>query len=249
MHEIVASLRFPGPNYYEVLRWLHEDLKPATYVEIGVFRGNSLRLAAPTTVALGIDPSPEVDDRWTAQTHVLRITSSEFFARHTLKEFFGVNCFSLAFVDGLHQFEQAVDDIFHLEVYAQPESIIAVHDTIPLDEKTAARQRNTMFHTGDVWKVIPFLRHYRPDLELVTIRTGPSGLSLIRQLNPSRKGSWTDIEALDQFRNLPWEYYKQHRDEFLETITNERGAVAEWLSRRGIVSTSSSVNQGLGQPV
>src|SRR5208282_4872103 len=29
MHWAVACMRFPGPNYYEVLRWLHEELKPA----------------------------------------------------------------------------------------------------------------------------------------------------------------------------------------------------------------------------
>ena len=248
MHEIVASMRFPGPNYYEVLRWLHEHLKPATYLEIGVFRGNSLKLAVPPTIALGIDPSPVVDDLWPAQTHVLGITSNQFFVRHTLQEFFGVNYFSLAFVDGLHQFEQAIDDIFHLELYAQPESIIVIHDTIPLDEKTSSRQRNTMFHTGDIWKVIPFLKHYRPDLELVTIRTGPSGLTLIRQLNPAWKRSRdVEAEAIDQFRNLSWEYFKQHRDEFLETIPNQRSAVAEWLSRRVTDCESFAANLGLGR--
>jgi hypothetical protein len=231
MHDIVASMRFPGPNYYEVLRWLHEDLKPASYLEIGVFRGHSLTLAMPPTIALGIDPAPEVDHLWRAETRVLPMASTEFFLQHTLAEFFGANCFSLAFVDGLHHFDQAIDDIFNLEAYAQPQSVIAVHDTIPLDERTAARERCTKFHTGDVWRVVPFLKHTRPDLELVTVRTGPSGLTLIRRLDPSRKRSRADIEAFGRFRELPWEHYKRHRNEFLETIPNERSAVAEWLSR------------------
>ena len=236
MHDIVASMRFPGPDYYRVLAWLHEDLKPKTYLEIGVFQGNSLRLAMPPTIALGIDPFPEVDARWRTQTQIVSMASSEFFAKHSLAEFFGVNSFSLAFVDGLHHFDQAIDDIFNLEPYAQPESVIAVHDTIPLDEKTSARTPCTRFHTGDVWKVVPFLKQCHPDLELVTVRTGPSGLTLIRRLNPSRKRSQTGTEALGRFRQLPWEYYKQHRKDFLETIPNERGAVAKWLSR------------GVGQP-
>ena len=176
MHDAVASMRFPGPDYYEVLRWLHQDLRPESYFEIGVFRGQSLMLAMPPTIAVGIDPCPEVEHRWNTKTQVLAMSSGEFFARHTLGEFFGAERFSFAFVDGLHQFEQALDDIFHLEAYARPESVIAVHDTIPLDEKTAARDRCTKFHTGDVWKVVPFLKSYRPGLELITIRTGPSGL-------------------------------------------------------------------------
>ena len=232
MHEIVARMRFPGPNYYGVLQWLHEELKPASYLEIGVFRGRSLSLAIPPTIALGIDPCPKVDHHWQTQTQVVPMTSSEFFSGHSLAEFFRADCFSLALVDGLHQFEQAIDDIFNLEAYAQPDSVIAVHDTIPLDERTAARTRSTVFYTGDVWKVVPFLKQFRPDLEVITVRTGPSGLTLIRCLNPSRKESQADTKAIARFRELPWEYYKQHRNEFLETIPNEREALAGWLSGR-----------------
>jgi hypothetical protein len=230
MHNIVAWMRFPGPNYLEVLRWLHEELKPASYLEIGVFRGRSLSLAKPPTIALGIDPCPKVDCRWPTETRVLPMTSSEFFRGRSLAEFFGTDCFSLALVDGLHRFEQALDDIFSLEAYAQPDSVIAVHDTIPLDEKTASPTRCTRFHTGDVWKVVPFLKQFRADLEIVTVRTGPSGLTLIRCRSPLSKKPQTDTEALARFRELPWAYYKQHGDEFLETIPNEREAVARWLS-------------------
>ena len=232
MHRIVASMRFPGPNYLQVLRWLHEELRPASYLEIGVARGQSLSLAMPPTIALGIDPCPRVDHHWQTQTQVVPLTSSQFFSAHSLAEFFHSDCFSLALVDGLHQFEQAIDDIFNLEVYAQPDSVIAVHDTIPLDEKTAARTRRTEFHTGDVWKVVPFLKQFRPDLEMVTVRTGPSGLTLIRRLSPSRKKPQADIEELARFRALEWEYFKQRRNEFLETIPNERDAVAGWLFGR-----------------
>lgn len=230
MHRIVARVRFPGPDYYEVLRWLHEELRPESYLEIGVFQGGSLSLAVPPTTALGIDPFPRIECRFQAPTLLLPMTSTEFFSRHVLEKFFHVNFVSLALVDGLHHFEQAVDDIFHLEVYAQPDSVIAVHDTIPLDEKTASRTRRTEFYTGDVWKVVPFLKQCRPDLEMVTVRTGPSGLTLIRGLRKSHIKSQADSETLSRFRELPWEYYKQHRNEFMETIPNERDAVAGWVS-------------------
>jgi hypothetical protein len=233
MHGIVARMRLPGPNYREVLLWLHEELRPASYVEIGVFRGRSLSLAMPPTIALGIDPRPKVDRRWQTQTQVVPMTSSEFFSEHSLEEFFGADCFSLALVDGLHLFEDAIDDILNLEVYAQPDSVIAVHDTIPLNEKTANRTRRTDFYTGDVWKVVPFLKQFRPDLEIVTVQTGPSGLTLIRRLSTCRKKHQADTQALAWFRELPWQYYKQHCNEFLETIPNERHAVARWLSGRG----------------
>ena len=232
MHDIVASMRFPGPNYYEVLRWLHEDLRPETYLEIGVFQGASLALAMPGTVALGIDPCPKVDDCWSTPTRVLRMTSTDFFSKHSLAEFFGTNSFSLAFIDGLHQFEQAIDDIFNLEVYARPNSVVAVHDTIPLDEKTAARERRTKFHTGDVWKVVPFLKQCRPDLEVATVRTGPSGLTLLRRLNSSGARTKAEVQAMGEFQDLTWEYYMRRRHAFLETIPNQREAVSSWLHNR-----------------
>lgn len=230
VHQILARMRFPGPNYYEVLRWLHEELKPETYLEIGVYRGGSLSLAVPPTIALGIDPRPRVDHPWRTQTHILAMTSTEFFSQRSVAQYFPANRFSLAFIDGLHRFEQAVEDILNLEVYAQPGSVIAVHDTIPLDEKTADRTRRTDFHTGDVWKVVPFLKESRPNVKMTTVRTGPSGLTLIRGLDASRGKSALDTEALVRFRDLPWQYYKQHRGEFLETTPNERDAVACWLS-------------------
>lgn len=232
MHNRVASMRFPGPDYYQVLGWLHEDLRPESYVEIGIFQGESLKLALPPTIAVGIDPFPEVKHRWRTKTYLLEMSSNEFFAKHRLAEFFGKGGFSFAFVDGLHRFEQAIEDIFHLEAYARPDSLVAVHDTIPLDEKTAGRDRRAVFHTGDVWKVVPFLRAYRPDLDLVTVRTGPSGLTLIRGLGQSRQRAGNESETMGQFQALPWGYYKQYREEFLQTIPNERGAIQSWLSRQ-----------------
>jgi len=229
VHMIVAATRFPGPDYYEVLRWLHEELRPERYVEIGVMSGRSLRLAAPSTIALGIDPFPELDRPRASGTRVLSMTSSDFFAKHTLAEYFGTDRFSFAFVDGSHQFQHAIGDIFSLERYAEPQSIIAIHDTLPLDEETAARVRHTTFYTGDVWKVVPFLKQHRPDLELITVRTAPSGLTLIRRLNASRTRFQPDVEGLRRFEELPWEYYKRHRDGFLETLPNDREAVMRWL--------------------
>jgi hypothetical protein len=231
MHNIVAAMRFAGPRYYEVLEWLHQELRPATYVEIGVFEGDSLRLATPPTRALGIDSSPQLKGAWRTETRLVCLTSSQFFARHTLKDFFGEDQFALAFIDGLHEFQQVIEDLSNLERFSGPDSLIAVHDTIPLDEKTAEPSRRTQFHTGDVWKVIPFLKECRPDLDVTTVRTGPSGLTLIRRLKRAEAGSKVEPDTLARFRDLPWEYFRRHRNEFLETIPNDRDAVVNWLRR------------------
>jgi Methyltransferase domain len=176
-HDAAAAARFPGAAYYEVLRWIHEELRPAVYVEIGVLHGESLRLAIPPTVALGIDPEPCANIEWRAQTTVIPSTSREFFACSDLPPI------DLAFIDGSHLFEEVIADLLDLERYARPESVILMHDTIPLDEETSARTRTTEFYTGDVWKVVPFLRRYRPELDIVTVKTAPTGLTMIRGWN------------------------------------------------------------------
>jgi hypothetical protein len=227
LHDREAAARLPGPDFYEVLGWLHEELKPASYVEIGVMSGESLKLASPPTLALGIDPAPIADQAWRTSTRIVPLTSTEFFARHDLAALLGMPHFSLAFIDGLHLFEQAIEDLYHLERYAAPDSLIAVHDTVPLDEETSGRQRRHMFHTGDVWKLIPFLACCRPDLDVITVRSAPSGLTLIRRLKPC--GAALD-GRLRQFSELSWDYYQANHEKFQRTIPSDHAALLGWLS-------------------
>ena len=86
-HDAAAAARLPGPDYYEVLRWLHEELRPAAYVEIGVSYGESLKLALPGSTALGIDPHPLADHSWRAATTIVPLSSEDYFARHRPREY------------------------------------------------------------------------------------------------------------------------------------------------------------------
>jgi len=228
VHDAAAAARFPGPDYYQVLGWLHQELQPAGYVEIGVSYGESLKLAAPPTIALGIDPAPLAEHRWKTTTRLVALPSSKFFQTCDLRDQLGMDHFSLAFIDGRHLFEQVLEDLFHLERYTAHDSLVAVHDTIPLDRETASRRRTTTFHTGDVWKIVPFLKRHRKHLHMITVRTAPSGLTLIRRLDPLRADAiWA--AQVPEFVRLPWDYYERRHEEFLETIPNERPAVTRWL--------------------
>ena len=213
-HDAAAARRFPGPDYREVLGWIHEALRPETYVEIGVGSGCSLGLARPETIAVGIDPEPAG-----GSGIVFRMASREFFAAHDLRQVLGGKPLAFAFIDGDHRFEQAVEDFSHLERCAGAGAIFAVHDTIPLDRETSARDRTTEFYTGDVWKILPFVQRSRPDLEYVTVATAPAGLTLIRGLDPAH-GAMTAPEDAREFDD-----FEREQDEFLHRIANERAAV------------------------
>lgn len=222
-HDAEAARRLPGPDYYQVLAWIHETLRPATYVEIGVGYGESLRLAVPPTVALGIDPHPLAESAGASLTRVARETSRDFFTRYDLREFLGAPHFSLAFLDGSHLIEDVAADLSSLERYASPASVVLVHDTIPLDEETSSRTRTTEFYTGDVWKIVPLLARTRPELEAVTVRTAPSGLTMIRGLGAARRLEWAEC------LNWGWSEYVISRNRDFRYLDNTRDAVSAWL--------------------
>ena len=62
--------------------------------------------------------------------------------------------------------------------------MVLIHDTFAIDALTAARERETAFWTGDVWKIVPCLREFRPYLNVFTIAAPPSGLSVVSRLDP-----------------------------------------------------------------
>lgn len=233
-HDRAAARRFPGPDYLEVLDWIHQALRPETYVEIGVLAGGSLRIARPSTVAVGIDPGTRGVTGVAAR--VFSMTSDEFFAQYDLRQVLGGRPVDFALIDGLHLFEQAFADFLKLERYAGPGTVIALHDTIPLDQETSARERTTEFYTGDVWKTVAYLRQNRPDLRMITVRTAPTGLTLIRNLDPEwaqREGAGREPAPLD------WDYYVRHHAEFLGLAPNDREVVESFCQKTAVQSTGS----------
>ena len=227
--------RLPGPAYYRVLKWTHEFLKPANYVEIGINRGVSLDQARRDTPQLiGIDPTPRVYPVIARKPHIKKaqvyeLTSDEFFERYDLTELLG-GPVVLAFIDGLHLFEQVLRDFINLERYSDGRTVILLHDCIPFSAETATRERTTDFYSGDVWKAPLALRRYRPELKMVTVRTAPTGLCLVTGLDPGNTKldeAFAEIERT--YRDYDFDYYLEHRDEMPEEIPSEVKAVGDFL--------------------
>jgi predicted O-methyltransferase YrrM len=225
--------RLPGPAYYQVLNWIHRILRPANYLEIGVHKGISLIQARRETLTIGIDPEPDIEPTLEKElpdaTTIYELTSDEFFARDDVDDLLG-GPVGLAFIDGLHLFEQVLRDFSHLEDRSAPGTVVLLHDCLPLDEVTASRERTTDFYCGDVWKAALALRRQRPELEMVTVRTAPTGLCLVRGLDSASRSLEEDLpEIVATYVDLEFSYYLAHRDEMPPEIPNERQAVRDWL--------------------
>ena len=172
-------------DYLGLLRRIHEHLRPSTYVEIGVHEGASLVLATPGTRSVGIDPAPSLRHPMSPNTSVLRQTSDAAFAGDQVSRLLDGRPVALAFIDGQHLFECALRDFIALERRCTPTSTILVHDCYPRDEMTSARERTTVFWSGDVWKLVLCLTEFRPDLQVAVADVAPTGLAIVRGLDPA----------------------------------------------------------------
>ncbi len=191
---------------HEFLRRLHERARPRNYLEIGVSDGRSLALSRVPSI--GVDPAFKVTQPQRLDVHLVKQTSDDFFARPDpilhlrsgrnplrnlrrgrapFAHYRGGTTIDLAFIDGLHLFEFALRDFMNVERFARWSSVIVFDDMLPRNVDEAARDRHTGAWTGDVFKVIPVLRQYRPDLTLVLVDTRPTGVLVVFGADPTNR--------------------------------------------------------------
>ena len=171
-------------KYLSALQQFHSTLRPASYLEIGCRHGISLALSRCPSLA--IDPDFEITQALTAPTRIFRETSDAFFATRDLTALLG-GTVDLAFVDGMHRADYVLRDILNLERHANHRSVLILDDVLPQDIAWTSRTRTTQAWTGDVYKIIPFLRRYRPDLEITVFDVEMKGLAVIHRLDPSNQ--------------------------------------------------------------
>lgn len=190
--------RAEGMPYLDLLAALHATLEPGWYLEIGTQRGRSLERARCRSIA--IDPAFGIETDVAGalpELHLFQQTSDDFFAGGFLRKN-GV-LLDLAFLDGLHLFEYLLRDFINAERHAAPAAVFALHDCMPLNANMAERDRALTASnewTGDVWKLLPILRAFRPDLALTVADCPPTGLVLVANLDSASTALADSYEAI-----------------------------------------------------
>jgi hypothetical protein len=169
-------------NRHEFLGGLHSALIPRTYVEIGINDGQGL--ARSRTRTIGVDPAFHIDRELQCDLKLVRATSDAFYARPDALDHFPEGVADFTFIDGMHLFEFALRDFINAERTSAPTSVVVFDDMLPRSAPEAARNRHTIYWTGDVFRVSAVLERYRPDLTLVPLDTHPTGLLLVVGLDP-----------------------------------------------------------------
>ena len=203
----------PGDSYITVLERIHVFLSPGSYLEIGTQSGQSLSIARCPSIA--IDPSFQVSTNvFTGKNvcHFYQIGSDEFFKMYDPTLILSRRL-DLVFLDGMHWFEFLLRDFMNSELHCNPNSIIAIHDCLPLDLFSARRDIHDMtaqetsshpgWWTGDVWKVVVILQRYRPELKITALDASPTGLILITGLDPGNTVLQDNyFKILDEFSSV-----------------------------------------------
>ena len=201
---------------HKLLKVLHDRLKPRFYLEIGVQTGKSLKLAKCN--AIGIDPMPRPNIKLQKNHTLLRMTSDDFFAKHSENHLKGAP--DLVFIDGMHLYEYALRDFLNVERYADTNTLVVIDDIFPGHPAQAERQRRTRAWTGDVWKLPFFIEEKRKNLKVTKLDIFPTGLMI--------------IEGFDKKK-----LEKNSFDSKIE-FTNEQLDLA--IKRKGSIKTSDFLN-------
>lgn len=185
-----------GHSYQEVLTQLSKIRAVQRYLEIGVCGGKTFANIS-CNAAIGVDPNYLLNSNIMLnkeRAFLFQMTSDVFFRSVDAKQFLDGEP-DLVFLDGMHKFEYLLRDFYNSEKICGKHSLIAVHDCLPLTRTMANRDEQVAramsigtnyenWWTGDVWKLIPILQKYRPDLRLIAVSAPPTGLLFITNLNP-----------------------------------------------------------------
>ena len=184
-----------GTHYTKILRDLHTTLSPKSYLEIGTETGRTLELA--TCPSIAVDPNFKLQSGTVVINkpvcHLYQMTSDDFFASHNPSTILG-RPIDVAFLDGMHRCEFLLRDFLNTEKFCRRNSIILLHDCLPLEypmttrvrgAATASREERQPWWTGDVWRTAQALKQFRPDLVLTAYDAALTGLVAITNLDPA----------------------------------------------------------------
>lgn len=188
-----AVFRHSGVDYRDFFGHINELLSPQSYLEIGTETGASV--SKFTCNAVMIDPNFKLEHSVIGKRErslFFQMTSDDFFEKFDPRLLIGP--IDIGFLDGLHHFEALLRDFINFERHAYSGSMAVLHDCLPLNVRMAGRVHEhgpeaenadtRLFWTGDVWRLIPILKEYRPDLEIIYVDCPPTGLVLCAKLNP-----------------------------------------------------------------
>ena len=209
-------------NRIEIVQKIINKINAKKYLEIGVEFGTLFfRIKADEKIA--VDPQFKFSLKkkiykflFETRSKFFETTSDKFFFNNG--SLFSKNLIDVAFIDGLHTYEQSLKDIKNCLDNLKDNGVVVVHDCNPLSESAAnpsqdeARKMDSWNGkwNGDVWKAIVHLRSTKNDLNIFVLNTD-HGLGIIRKSAPE---NMLDYKASD-IENMKYEDLNKNRNKIL----------------------------------
>ncbi len=201
----------------DVIQKIIDHKKAQRYLEIGVNNGDNF-FPIEVDQKVAVDPSfafsPERQKEWetmnpyNAKAQYVTATSDDFFAKAE-----SIEKFDVVFIDGLHTYEQSLQDVLNSLDKLNDNGVIVMHDckpphvaaACPAPSLAAAEELQKYEKTktpgwtgewcGDVWKTICHLRSQRQDLRVFVLDCD-YGLGIVTKGKPDN-GLKLSQKALD----------------------------------------------------
>lgn len=155
-----------------IIRDLAKTLSVNSYLEIGVYRCETLRLlakVAKNVVGVDIDETALRSAPKSSKIETFLGTAEEYAEANAHKRF------DLIFIDANHAKEHVASDFNAVEQLLTQRGMILLHDTWPSTEEFSRAR-----FCGDAFLAVHELRASRPDFNFVTLSTHP-GLTLCQR--------------------------------------------------------------------
>lgn len=152
----------------EVVKFFVELLKPDNYLELGIYKGETISHVSQYVQkqCIGVDIiAPEKSECYT----FYQMTTNEFF-----KTKVDLPQFDIVFIDADHSYIQSLLDFNNVFGHVAEQGLIFMHDTFPKNEEYTLPG-----YCGDTYKTAIFLQHRR-DCEIVTLPIHP-GITIVRK--------------------------------------------------------------------
>jgi hypothetical protein len=206
------SLEHNGIHYLDFMRLLGRSIAARTYLEVGTNTGDSLKCFPCDSIC--VDPHFMIGQNvleGRRRASFFQMTSDDFFAHYDMRSVFPGGL-DVAFLDGLHHFEALLRDFINTERYCHKNSVVLLHDCLPTNHRMAERSHRIDetedpatrdSWTGDVWRLLPVLHKFRPDLRVFFVDCGPTGLVVCTNVNPHSQVLRENYQAiLQEFSGL-----------------------------------------------
>lgn len=149
-----------------------ELIKPESYLEVGIYRGETLRKVAKRcnrVVGIDIDAAALQSVRGISNAELFLGTAQQWARSNTER-------FDLVFIDANHHEDAVVADFTSVEAATALDGFILMHDTWPKNQEFASEK-----YCGSAYRAVDRLRGLYPGWNFVTISAHP-GLTMAQRV-------------------------------------------------------------------